>query len=226
MNRVALREETRKLRMRGKTYSEIMNILGTELPKSTVAWWCRNTPLPNWYWKKLEKINKNNREKAQKAAWLANKQKRERFLSKLIENNKTLKDKTKDGNVLKIILAILYLGEGAKWKTHRGLQLGSSEPNIINLYIKLLNRCYGIKPNQLKCRISYRADQNLETLEKFWSENINIPLANFYKSKPDPRTIGKVTKNKDYKGVCVVSCAGTHIQLELEEIPRIILKGL
>lgn len=226
MDRIALRKETQKLRMRGKTYSEIMNILGIKLPKSTVAWWCRNTPLPSWYWGRLEKINKNNREKAQKAAWLANKEKQERFLSKLIKDNKILKDKTKDRDILKIILAILYLGEGAKWKTHRGLQLGSSEPNIINLYIKLLNRCYGIKPNQLKCRISYRADQNLGTLEKFWSETTNIPLANFYKSKPDPRTIGKITKNKDYKGVCVVSCAGTHIQLELEEIPRIILKGL
>lgn len=203
-----------------------MGILGTKLPKSTIAWWCRNTLLPNWYWEKLKRINKNNREKAQKAAWLANKQKQNRFISKLIKNNKALKGKIKDRDILKTILAILYLGEGAKWKNHRGLQLGSSEPNIVNLYIRLLDKCYGIKAKHLKCRISYRADQNLRVLEKFWSETTGISLGNFYKSKPDPRTIGKVTKNKDYKGVCVISCAGTHIQLELEEIPRIILKGL
>jgi hypothetical protein len=226
VDRFYIKEESRKLRKQGKTYSEIMNILNIKLPKSTIAWWCKDIPLSNLYWKRLEKINKNNREKAQKAAWLANKQKQEKFINKLTKDNEILKNKTKDRDILKIILAILYLGEGAKWKTHRGLQLGSSEPEIIRLYIKLLNLCYGIKPNQLKCRISYRADQNLRSLERFWSKVTNTPLINFYKSKPDPRTIGKITKNKNYKGVCVVSCAGTHIQLELGEIPRIILKGL
>ena len=57
MDRVALREEARKLRKRGKTYSEIMNALSIEVPKSTIAEWCRNAPLPNWYWGKLGKIN-------------------------------------------------------------------------------------------------------------------------------------------------------------------------
>lgn len=226
MDRVALKEEAKKLRKQGKTYSEIINTLSIKIPKSTMAVWCRNVKLPDLYWKRLDKINKYNHIKARKAAWLANKQKQERFISKLIKDNEILKYKTKDRDILRIILAILHLGEGAKWKTHRGLQLGSSEPEIISLYTKLLNLCYGIKPNQLKCRISYRADQDLRSLERFWSKVTNIPLINFYKSKPDPRTIGKITKNKNYKGVCVISCAGTHIQLELEEIPRIILKGL
>lgn len=225
MDRMAIKEEARRLRSRGKTYSEIMNTLGIKLPKSTMAEWCRGVKLPDSYWNKLDKINKYNYIKARKAAWLASKQKRERFLNELLKNNEILKNKIGDKDILKIILAILYLGEGAKWKGHHGLMLGSSEPDIINLYIRLLDICYGIKVNQLKCRISYRADQNLRILKKFWSKVTGIPLINFYKSKPDPRTIGKPTKNKGYKGVCVVTCGGTHIQLELEAIPKIILRA-
>lgn len=226
MDRIALREKARELRKRGKTYSEIMNTLDIKVPKSTMAFWCRGVQLPDSYWSKLDRINKYNYLKARKAAWSVNRQKRERLLSELLRDNKVLKEKVKDNSVLKIILAILYLGEGAKWKSHRGLMLGSSEADIVNLYIRLLEKCYGIKNNQLKCRVSYRADQNLKVLEKFWSKTTGIPLNNFYKSKPDPRTVGKVTRNKDYKGVCVITCAGTHIQLELEAIPKIILSGL
>lgn len=226
MDRVALKIEARKLRSRGKTYSEIMSALCVKLPKSTMAEWCRGVVLPKSYWKKLDKINKYNYEKAREAAWIANKEKRERFLNELLKNSNNLKNKIRDPGVLKAILATLYLGEGSKWKGHRGLMLGSSEPTIVLLYVKLLEKCYKIKPEQLRFRISYRADQNINMLQKYWARLIGVPLSNFYKTIPDPRTIGKKTKKKDYMGVCVATCAGTHIQLELEEIPKIILKGL
>ena len=214
------------LRAKGKTYTEINDFLGIKIPKATMANWCQNIPLPDSYWKRLDRINKYNYLKARKAAWLANKLKRERFLNELLKNNEILQKKVKDIYVLKMILAMLYLGEGTKWKTHRGLVLGSSDPNIILLYIKLLEMCYGLKRENMKCRISFRADQNIKSLERYWSKIIRIPLKNFYKTIPDPRTIGKPTKKKDYKGVCVIMCPGTHIQLELETIPGLILKGL
>jgi len=226
MDRVVLKNSVRNFRSKGKTYSEILSIIGTDIPKSTIAEWCKGVRLPDSYWKKLDKINHYNYLNARRAAWLASKQKRERLLTKLQDNKSVILDKLRDKEVLKLILSSLYLGEGSKWKSHRGLMLGSSEPDIVNLYILLLNKCYGIKINQLKCRISYRADQNIRALEKHWSKITGVPIENFYKTKPDPRTIGKITSNKDYRGVCVVSCAGTHIQLELEAIPKIILKGL
>lgn len=226
MDRVALKEGARRLRRGGKTYSEIMNILRIKVPKSTMAFWCRGVSLPDWYWRKVNRLNANNLGKAQKAAWLVNKEKTERLVRELESRNKGLIKKLNDEDILKMILATLYLGEGAKWKSHRGLNLGSSDPNIIKLYLKLLKRCYKIKTNKLKCRVSHRADQNIKSLNKYWSRITGIPLTNFYKSKPDPRTVGKPTKKKDYKGVCVITCAGTHIQLELEAIPNLILRGL
>ena len=43
---------------------------------------------------------------------------------------------------------------------------------------------------------------------------------------PNPRTVRSPVKKKNDKGVCVISYDGTYIQLELEMIPKIILKGL
>jgi hypothetical protein len=159
-------------------------------------------------------------------AWASNKAKRERLLYALAANTVHLTEKLKDKDVLKLLLSMLYLGEGSKWKSHHGLVLGSSDPDIIRLYICLLDRCYGISVEKLRCRVSYRADQDIHALQRYWSQVTCIPLSGFYKTIPDPRTIGKPTKNIDYKGVAVISCAGTHIQLELEMIPKTILKGL
>ena len=78
----------------------------------------------------------------------------------------------------------------------------------------------------MKCRICYRADQDIEILEKFWSKSTGIPLGNFYKTKPDARTIGKPTKKLDYKGVCVIMGSTTKVQLELELVAKMIIEGL
>lgn len=222
----SLKEQVRILRSSGKTYSEITKELEISIPKSTISSWCNKIILPIWYQNKVDELNKKSFSKAQKMAWVSNKIKRERFLEKLIENKEVILRKLNDQQTLKLLLSMLYLGEGSKWKSHRGLMLGSSDPNIIKLYIRLLETCYGVISKNLRCRVSYRADQDISVLQKYWSKITLVPLSNFYKTKPDPRTIGKPTKNKNYMGVCVITCGGTHIQLELEAIPKIILKGL
>ena len=201
-------------------------MLGVRLPKSTISNWCAGVSLPDWYEEKIEKLNAKNFSRAQKISHVAIQLKKEELLKSIYQNNKHLTYKAKDAEIQKMLLAILYLGEGSKWKSHRGLMLGSSDSDIIRLYISLLEKCYGILPTKLCCRISFRADQDLSQLQKYWAQITSIPLKNFYKSIPDPRTKGKPTKKRDYKGVAVISCAGTHIQLELEMIPKIILAGL
>jgi len=37
---------------------------------------------------------------------------------------------------------------------------------------------------------------------------------------------GKKTQKADYKGVCVITCAGAKIQLELEEIANLLLEKI
>ncbi len=225
MTKTTLRKTVRKLRAKGKTYTEIQQILAVSIPKSTLSSWCQNVILPVWYTDKIRNLNRKSFTKAQAMAWASMRRKRELFLDKVRQEADRVLKKFNLEN-LKMVLAMLYLGEGAKWKSHSGLSLGSSDSTIILLYISLLEKCYRIKPNQLKCRISYRADQNIRELEKYWSSITGIPKENFYKTKPDPRTKGKKTKKNDYKGVCVITCAGSHIQLELEEIANLLLKKI
>lgn len=201
--------------------------MGQSVPKATLSGWCLGIKMPKDYFLKVRDLNHKNLLRAQSKAKQISSEKRQKFLADIWQKSIGLANKINSNReVLKVILAFLYLGEGAKWKSHPGLQLGSSDPLIVNLYLRLLRICYGIRPEQLKCRVNYRADQDLESLEKFWSFETSIPMSNFYKSIPDPRTYGKITKKRECKGVCVVNGGSTTIQLELEAIPRAIFEGL
>jgi hypothetical protein len=180
--------------------------------------------LPADYEKRIQKIITDKSQKGRAIALLVNKSKREKYLESLVTRNKYLGRLLRNQDIAKIALAMLYLGDGAKWKSHRGLQFGSTDPDIIKIYLRLLKRCYGIEKEKLRARISYRSDQNIEKLTNFWSRITGISKNHFYKTKPDPRTKGRKTRKKDYKGVCVIYCAGTEIQLELDIIARMFLE--
>lgn len=227
MDRKQLRKKVAGLRKVGKTYSEIQQILGVKIPKSTLSYWCQSIPLPPEYGPKVNLLNLANCEKGRAIATIVNRYKREEFLKSLQDRNSNLL-KNVDKGVLKMLLAMIYACEGSRWKVHRGLILGNTDPDLINFYIFLLKTCYPdiINHDCLRCRIGCRADQDVEELQKFWSNVTGVPPEHFYKTRPDSRTIGKKTKKPDYKGVCVVSCRGTEIQLELEIIAKMIFKNL
>lgn len=224
MNKENLKINAIKLRKLGKTYLEIQQITKYKIPKSTLSYWCKGVVLPQDYYDKVRFFNQINLAKFRELALQVNRTKQQKLLETIYKQNKYLLNKI-DEDVQKIILAILYLGEGTKWKSSRYLGLGNSNPEVIKLYLKLLRDCYKIDENKLKCRISYRADQDINVLQNFWSVITKIPLNNFYKTKFDPRTIGKITKNIGYKGVCVVYYCDTKIQLELEIIADLIMQG-
>lgn len=218
-----LKEKVKILRSKGKTYSEIQKEVGKKIPKGTLSYWCAGVSLPDFYNSKVEKLNFKNLSKGREIAQQLTKTRRKEFLEDVKKKNIHLVTKAKnDSDVKKIILTILYLGEGAKWRSHRGLMLGSSDGNILILYLNLLDQIYGIKRTSVKAWISFRADQDINKLTNFWSKKLRISKNQFYKSKPDSRTKGKPTKRKEYKGVCVIYCAGTKIQLELETIARML----
>ncbi|MFA4999140.1 MAG: hypothetical protein WC519_00110 [Parcubacteria group bacterium] len=221
------RNQVVKLRSRGKTFSEIRKIVGKDIPKSTLSYWCKNVKLPIFYKKKVKKLNQLSSTAGRERARLNRENRRNTFLKNSATSaNKYLKQFGSKTEFLKLLLSILYLGEGAKWSGHKGLMLGSSDPRIMNLYIDLLDKCYGIKRNRIKLRVSYRADQDINHLEKYWSKTLGISKDNFYKTKPDPRTAGKISKTPSYKGVCVANCAGVDIQLELDQMVNILLDNL
>jgi hypothetical protein len=211
------REYAIKLRTQGKTYSEIRKELGKRISKSTLSYWCRGVLLKNVQKDRIRTIQIKNIKIAQNKALIINKKKREEYLEALKKRHEHLKKIIPNINISRLLLAMLYLGEGAKWKSHRGLQLGSSNPEIMKIYLNLLEKCFGVSRENLKGMIFHRADQNLNSLISYWSKTLGISQNNFYKSKPDMRTKNRKTRS-EYHGVCAVFGPNTEIQLELQII--------
>ena len=220
-----LKNKVIKLRKQNKTYQEIRDILGVTTPKSTLSTWCKGVSMSDYYKIKIHKINIKHLKKIRQLAVQVNKKKQEELYKELINKNKFFV-KYLNRNVCKLLLSILYLGEGSKYKSTRHLRLGNSSPSVIKLYLKLLYKCFSINKDKFRVTILCRADQNIKKLENFWRPITNINKKQFYKTRIDKRTIGKKTMKKDYKGVCVVDYFDTKIQLELELLSEQIEKWL
>lgn len=217
------RQEIIRLRKQGRTYDEISQALRLRLAKSTLSYICRGVEMPDSYRDRIKQLNVEHLKRVRVKALHTNSAKQQALLALLQRDAMTtVQDLSKDGR--KVALAMLYLGEGAKWMGHRGLALGSSDPRIILLYTKLLETCYKIHPSEMRFRILYRADQDIIQLTQFWAKTLGVSRQQFYKTNPDARTVGKPTRKRNYRGVCVVTSKSTRIQLELDAIANELLR--
>lgn len=60
--------KAKALRHQGKTFSEINNILNTNIPKSTLSTWFKNVEITRDYYQKVKSINSANLSKAREIA--------------------------------------------------------------------------------------------------------------------------------------------------------------
>jgi hypothetical protein len=215
------KKEAIKLRERGLTYGEINKILDTPIPKSTLAEWFKKIKLSSNAHERLKKVIGEKLKKAHLCSVEASKKRRQEYLNKIEKRIKHLKKHMGSKDIAKIVLAMLYLGEGAK-NSRRAFVLGNSDPRIIRLYLRLLRRCYPIDEKKFRCTLQCRADQDIPFLEKFWSEKTQISLDQFYKARIDPRTVGKKSRKPEYKGVCRIDYFSADIYSEIEKIIEIV----
>lgn len=212
-----LKRRIRDLRSKGRTYAEIQAEVGY-IPKSSLAYICKNVDPGREYTARLKQINRANllsaRKLALEAKALSMVKKAEFAREEAYRIVRSHKEVDRD----KVALAILYLGEGRKSNSYKGLSLGGSDPTTLRIYLSLLEKCYKISKREVRAAVQYRADQSLDNLMQYWKQQLGLAPKQFYGTKPDPRTVGKPTKRLDYKGVCVVTCRGADIQVELAMI--------
>lgn len=223
----ALIQEAMKLRSEGQTYTEIRNALDLNIPKGTFHSWFKNVILPKDYYSKIANLNRVHLKKARLIAVEISKIKRQEFLSSLDKINFPIADLIYNPETAKIALAMLCLGEARKYNSKTSsFYLGNSDPRIIIIFLASLKICFDFKLEKVRCTVQCRADQNVESLEKYWMGVTKIPKRLFYKAQIDPRTIGKSTKKIDYKGVLRVDYLDTKVQLELESLSKLIYNKL
>lgn len=215
----AFKSKVISLRKSGRTYGEIRKEIGQIIPKSTMSEWCRGVYLNSEQRRTIDERIKENCQKGREVACMVNARRRQEYLNSIVNRNKYLIKIFRNKDVAKIALSMLYLGEGYK---KNALRFGNSDSFTISLFLNLLRKCYKIDENKLRCTILCRADQNINKLEMFWQNITNIPSCQFYKTRIDPRTIGKPSKKLDYNGVCVIDYFSTDIFWDLIKIPKVI----
>ncbi len=219
-------KKARLLRSEGKTYTEIIQVLQIRIPKSTLSYWFTNTILPPHYVKRIQKLNLTNLHKGRSIALEINKIKREEYLKKVELNNIPIASKIKKPENAKIALAMLYLGEGLHSLKSRSFYFGNSNPMVILVFLELLRSIIPFQLEKVRCTVQCRADQDGEELIQYWSTITKIPKRLFYKTRIDPRTIGRPTLNQTYKGVLRIDYFDTRIRHELESLSFLIYNQL
>lgn len=83
---------------------------------------------------------------------------------------------------LKLTGVMLYWCEG--WKCSNGhemIDFVNSDPEMIDIFMKFLRTICGIKESKLRVLLYCYANQNTESLIKFWSKITKIPISQFTK---------------------------------------------
>lgn len=225
MTNTILREKAVDLRKKGKTYSEIQSILGLRIPKSTLSYWFQSVLLSKRQQETIQRHVMNNICNARIKAIAVNKEKKKKYIQAFQNKNIHLKALLKNKDIAKITLATLYWGEGSRIR-RSALMFGNSDPYMIKTFLKLLDRVYCVDYQKLRCTVQCRADQDIGHLRRFWSKITHIPLSQFLKTQVDPRTVGKKTKKKRYKGVCRIDYYSADVYNELSTIIQILSGGL
>lgn len=220
----SLKNKIIRLRKSGKTYGEIKKILKADISKSTLSFWCKNIILSKTQQSRIKDLNRNNLRKGRMVLSANNKIRRKKYLESVKNRVQHLEKTIKDKNVAKIALAMLYLGEGKK-SPKGSLMFGNSNPKIIDLFLRLLRYCHNVDESKFRCTVQCRADQNTKELEKFWQKITDISRGQFYKTRIDPRTIGRPSKKPDYKGVCRIDYFSADIFHEIMAIGNLIFEA-
>jgi len=216
-----LKQKILNLRSAGNTYFEINHTLNINIPKASLSYICKDVVLPKDYKNKIKLLNKKSLDLARQKAYSIRDEKKQKMFKRLYKENLNLKKILANKNVTKVLLSSLYLAEGAK--TPKGsIMFGNSDPRIITFFLSLLRTAYKTDENKFRCTLQCRADQNVKSLEKFWSNITNIPLNLFYKAQIDKRSLGKRTLKKEYKGVCRIDYFSAELFHELMTIGKII----
>ncbi|HVN26746.1 MAG TPA: hypothetical protein VMT99_03820 [Candidatus Paceibacterota bacterium] len=218
------KERAIALRREGNSYADIRAVLGVAIPRGTLSDWLSELELSDEERGKLAERLKKKLLIARAKSVISRRKIGILRDDEIRSRSSYLIDVAKNDDVAKISLAMIYWCEGGK--SCRNLTLGNSDPALIRTYLLLLRKCYRLDEAKFRGTVQCRADQDIAALERYWSAVSSIPPRQLYKSRIDPRTIGKPTRKIDYKGVFKVDYFSTEIYNELEVIRNLFGQGL
>ena len=170
-----------KLRLAGKSYSEIANSLG--IPKATLSGWFTGLQLPE---QAKERLAKRVYQKAVSALI-----KRNHTQTNLAQQNahnirNNAKTEISDLNERDVFMlgVSLYWAEGykrpivqnGKVKTHHPVSLTNSDHELVKIFLKFLREICQVPEEKITGEIRVYDHHNQAYLLNFWSKATNIPF--------------------------------------------------
>lgn len=187
MTRARDRDEARKLRAKGKSYSEIKELLG--VGKSTLSAWLQDMPLSEDRIRELRALSPRRIERFRETM----RKKREAHLSTAY--SKAAKDiGTLSRRDLFISGLYLYWGEGTKSAPGR-VSVANTDPDVVKAFIGWL-RVMKVPHNRIHARLQLYEDMNARQETIFWSHKLRLPVSQF--RKPHIKKSSRVLQT--YKG--------------------------
>lgn len=214
------KNEAIRLRKLGRSYREIEKELG--VARSTLSYWLKNVDISKVQSLKLYSNWVSGIKDGRTKGAMANRVAKINRLQ-AIDNDvqKEYASKHLAEDVLQMLFVGLYLGDGFKIEGRVGL--GNADPGIVLLFVVLLEKLYKVDRSRLKAQIFARADQDESKLLDYWSDQLNLDSAQFYKTQFDYRTKGK-DSHINYHGVCAVSYNDTLLQRKILAIGKEMIK--
>lgn len=196
MSKTFEKEKAIILRKKGFSYNEILE--NVSVTKSTLSIWLRNVGIAKRQKQRLTEKRRDAQQKAQEAC------KKNRVIKekKIIEKAKQEIGKISQRDLWLIGIAI-YWAEGAKQKANnvsQGVSFGNSDPKMILLFRRWLNKCCGIKNKRICYRIYIHEKADIEKAKKFWSNLLGEKIEKTYLKKHNPKTIRKNIE-ENYNGL-------------------------
>jgi transcriptional regulator with XRE-family HTH domain len=172
MARTLDKEKARKLRAKGKSYSEIKQALG--ISKSTLSNWLNDMPLSAKQIRELRDFNPRRIEHFRETM----QRKREARL-----DDAFIRVRRDIGRLSKRDLFIgglyLYWGEGTK--SDRGaISIANTDPSVIRAFLDW-SEIMRIRKGQMRVRLHLYTDMNIERETLYWSKQLSMPLTQFRK---------------------------------------------
>jgi len=178
--KVKEREKARRLRLQGKSMSQIIEETG--FSKSSVSMWTRDIVLTD---SQKDGISKRGRSiesiEKRRISRMRNINQKRRVIIEAAKKDFPKLSYTD----LKLIGAMIYWGEGCK-VGHWSVRVANSDPIIIKVMMRFFREICNVPENKFRGHIHTFEDADVEKLEKHWSKIIKIPRKQFYKTYKKP----------------------------------------
>lgn len=193
----------KELRKRDRlSFAHLQKVTG--IPATTIRNWCEGE-FVGTKWDILLATNERRRSELRKSE---------------THVTNSLKDITPE--MAKLLAAIIYWCEGAKYPSSNAMLLVNSDPGLLKVFISLFRQGFELDESKFRIRLQVHSNQNIKKLEQFWSKLLRISTSQFM--KPTITTARGGKHRNQYMGTCTIKYQDVRIQLKLIGIYEAIMK--